>query len=352
MSTVEVTGTAQLAAWRRGELPEIELVREGVWSIPIPMPGNPLRHSYCYVFLDGRRALVVDPGWPADEPWEVLKAGLAAIGSSVDDVFGILVSHAHHDHYGLAPRLHRASSAWVALGSADVPLLLPEASDPAAVLDDRRQWLMREGGVDHATAVTGAGDRTTVEVALVSHLPDRQLVGGEVIEFGRFRIEAVATPGHSPGHVVYHERAENLLLSGDHILPRITPNISAFVGHGRTTLHDYLDSLDRVVGLGVGEVLPGHEWRFTGLPERIREIRAHHEDRLAEMEAHLDDEMSAWELSRRLSWARPWTDLSPFSRRAALGETLAHLHLLVTRERVQLVEDDGGWRWRPDGCDR
>lgn len=352
MSTIEVTGTAQRAAWERAELPEVERVREGVWSIPVPMPGNPLRYSYCHVFLDGRRALVVDPGWPVDEAWDVLAAGLAAIGSSVDDVSGILVSHAHHDHYGLAPRLHRTSGAWVALGAADVPLLLPEASDPGAVLDDRRRWLMREGGANHGAATSGAGDRSTVELALVSHLPDRQLTGGEVVDFGRFRIEAVATPGHSPGHVVYHETTERLLLSGDHVLPRITPNISAFVGHGRTTLHDYLESLDRVDRLDVDEVLPGHEWRFTGLSGRIREIRAHHEERLAEMEAHLDDEMSAWELSQRLSWARPWDDLSQFGRRAALGETLAHLHLLATRERVELMEHDDGWRWRPDGCDR
>jgi glyoxylase-like metal-dependent hydrolase (beta-lactamase superfamily II) len=352
VSTVEVTGTAQRAAWNQGEIPEVERVREGVWSIPVPMPGNPLRYSYCYAFLDGARALVVDPGWPADQAWDVLAAGLAAIGSSVDDVDGILVSHAHHDHYGLAPRLHRVSGAWVALGADGVPLLLPDATDPEAVLEDRRRWLMREGGVADAEASRGAGERAAVEVTLVSHLPDRHLVGGEVIDFGRFRIEAVTTPCHSPGHMVFRETTEKLLLSGDHILPRITPNVSAYVGHGRTTLHDYLASLDRVDRLDVDEVLPGHEWRFAGLSERIREIREHHEERLAEMADHLEDEMSAWELSQRLSWARPWEDLSPFGRRAALGETLAHLHLLATRKRAQLVEDDRGWRWRPDGRGR
>lgn len=349
MSPAVVTGTAQRTSWDRGEIPAVEEVRPGIWSVPVPMLGNPLRYSYCHVLLDGRRALVVDPGWPADEAWDVLAGGLRTAGSSVDEVDGVLVTHAHHDHYGLAPRLHHASGAWVALGAADVPLLLPDDSRPSDVLAERQRWLAREGGVDHATAVSAAGDPTTVAVSLVSHLPDRRLNGGEVVEFGRFRIEAVATPGHSPGHVVFLESTEGLLLSGDHVLPRITPNISAFVGHGRSTLHDYLDSLERVAALDVDEVLPGHEWRFGDLTGRVGEIRAHHEERLVELVAHLDDEMSAWDLSHRLSWARPWDDLSPFSRRAALGETLAHLHLLEARGQVRLLEHAGGWRWRPDG---
>lgn len=349
MSIVQGIGAEQRAAWHRGELPQIDRVREDVWSIPVPMPGNPLRYSYCHVFMDGPRALVVDPGWPADEAWDALTAGLEAIGTSADRVEGVLVSHAHHDHYGLAPRLHATSGAWVALGAADTPLLLSDDVDPHVVLADRREWLAREGGAARADAHDGAGDEIGIRAAMVSHLPERPLDGGEVIEFGRFRVEAIATPGHSPGHTVFLESTENLLLSGDHVLPRITPNVSSFVGHGRRTLHDYLESLERVEHLPVAEVLPGHEWRFAGLAERVREIRAHHVERLTEIAGSLTREMTAWQLSQELSWTRTWDQLSQFSRRAALGETLAHLHLLETQGRVDLVEREDGWRWRPCG---
>lgn len=345
------TSLLQHEAWRSGRLPPVEEVREGIFAIPVPMADNPLRYSYCYALLDGTDALLIDPGWPTDESWGMLRAGLARIGSDVDHVRAILVTHAHFDHYGLAPRILAASQAWVGLGEADLADLVPRGANYAEILERRRQWLLREGGAAEDDADRSAGDLKAIAFAAVEQLPDRTLSGGEVFSHGRFEIEAVATPGHSPGHLVFHERTERLLFSGDHVLPRITPNISAFAGHSGTALSDFLVSLDRVRGLDVGEVLPGHEYRFAGLDDRVDQIVEHHERRLAEVRAGLGEgEVSAWRLSQGLRWSRPWEQFSAFSRRAAVGEILAHLRVLERRGLVDLGEDENGaWSWRTAG---
>ena len=113
---------------------------------------------------------------------------------------------------------------------------------------------------------------------------------------------AIWTPGHSPGHLCFHEPRYQLMLSGDHVLPRITPNIPFHPQAGADPLGDYLGSLDRVAAFPTDEVLPAHEHRFVGLPERVAELRAHHEQRFAEVIAAVTRGVtSAWDIAVKLN---------------------------------------------------
>jgi glyoxylase-like metal-dependent hydrolase (beta-lactamase superfamily II) len=112
-------------------------------------------------------------------------------------------------------------------------------------------------------------------------LPDRTLTDGDLADVPGWKLRALHTPGHTPGHLCFVDERSRRLFSGDHILPRITPNISVQRGEPATPLEDYLNSLAKVRDLDVEEVLPAHEWRFKGLPERVDAIAAHHERRLA-----------------------------------------------------------------------
>jgi len=343
---VAITGWKQKQAWDKRALPPVEEVRPGLWSIPVPMGSNPLRYSYAYAFVAADALVVVDPGWPASESFEALAGGLAAAGRSPADVTGILVTHAHHDHFGLVDRLREASGAWVAMNSLDAELQILEGDDFAAILDARREWLGR-CGADTEDALTHGSDLEIIKRSAVRTRCDRHLEDGERIRVGRFDIQAIWTPGHSPGHMVFHERTQRILLSGDHVLPRITPNISAFVGGQSNCLRSYLESLRKIRKLEVTEVLPGHGYRFSGLPSRVDAIRSHHERRLVEISdvIGVDECATPWDISARLTWSRPWSSITAFSRRAAVGETLAHLHLLQARGGVQLVDDGATWRW-------
>ena len=117
---VEITGTAQHEAWQARALPPVEQLRDDLWSIPVPIPHNPLRYVSVYAFaLDGGGLGLLDTGWESDEGWTALTGGLASIGGGVDDVRGVLVTHLHFDHLGLAARVREASGAWVAMHPAD-----------------------------------------------------------------------------------------------------------------------------------------------------------------------------------------------------------------------------------------
>ena len=114
-------------------------------------------------------------------------------------------------------------------------------------------------------------------------VPDRLLEDGDLADFPGWRLRAVHTPGHTPGHLCFADEDGRLLFSGDHVLPRISPNISTGLSGAADPLRNYLDSLAVVRDLDPAEVLPAHEWRFRGLADRVDALTGHHEHRLTEL---------------------------------------------------------------------
>jgi glyoxylase-like metal-dependent hydrolase (beta-lactamase superfamily II) len=178
--------------------------------------------------------------------------------------------------------------------------------------------------------------------------PDRTLDGGEEIACGRFAFRVLWTPGHSAGHVCLYDAGHKVLLSGDHVLPHITPSVGLHVRAASNPLADYLDSLRLIGRLEAELVLPGHGEPFHGLPERTGELLAHHQRRLDEIVGLLSDvpghALSGYEIASRMSWSRrrTWDDLSGFERRMAVTEALAHIELLHARGAVEKAYGEGG----------
>jgi len=128
------------------------------------------------------------------------------------------------------------------------------------------------------------------------------------------------------------------MLSGDHVLPRITPNIAYHPQAGTDPLGDYLRSLDKVATYDVDEVLPAHEHRFVGLQSRVDELKAHHQARFAEAIAAIRDGVdTAWGICSRMHWSRSWDRIEGFMRRAALGEAMAHLRALEQQGIIRAI---------------
>jgi glyoxylase-like metal-dependent hydrolase (beta-lactamase superfamily II) len=333
---VTVTGTAQKDAWARRELPPVERVRPGLWSIPVPIPINPLRYVLVYAFeLDSGIALV-DAGWDTADAWDALTAGLAALGGAVEDVQAVVVTHIHPDHYGLAGRIRDQSGAWIGLHPADAALLRDRYEDVEGLVASMRGLLTVCGAP--AGQLPDLAEASMQIRAFVSMAPpDRLLEDAELLDLPGWDLRTVWTPGHSPGHLCLYSDTRRVLLSGDHVLPRITPNISFHSQQVPNPLGDYLDSLARLRLLDPEEVLPGHEYRFSGLAPRVAEIERHHEARLRELQQALGRHPGAtvWELATSLEWSRPWDEMPPFLQRAANGETLAHLVLLERRGLVR-----------------
>ena len=344
-AAIRVTGHEQKQAWLDNVFPPVEKVGDGLWSIPVPIPDNPLRYVLVYALDVGDGVAIVDAGWPTDDAWKVLVAGLDSIGSSVDDVRAVLVTHIHADHYGLAGRVRERSGAWIGLHPMDAELLSSRYEDVDDILANMRSLLV-ESGVPERDLNELAEASMRVRETLSVAEPDVDLVDDFRPELPGWNLRTIWTPGHSPGHVCFFEEDRQLLLSGDHVLPRITPNVSAHPQQRKEPLGDFLQSLRKVRDLPVEEVLPAHEYRFAGLTARVDEMVGHHHDRLREMLQliEVDPGCTSWELTQNLTWSRPWDQIPHFMRRAANGETLAHLHLL---ERRGLLEREGSTpaRW-------
>lgn len=333
-----MTGEAQHAAWREKRLPPVEQLGADLWSIPVPIPG-PLRNVSVYVFAADDGLLLLDAGWDSPEAWDALTAGLAEVGAGVADVRGVLVSHLHYDHIGLTGRIAAESGAWVALHGDDLDMLArPDYRDAQLATDAEAAYLLLLGAApDEAAAVVGTAQQRIAFTTIP--LPDRRLEHGDVIRHGGWSVRAVHTPGHTPGHCVFVDEEHSRLFAGDHVLPRISPNISAERASPPDPLGDYLRSLGEVAELPLAHVLPAHEWRFDGLAARCDQLLAHHEKRLAELRDAVDAEPGGtpWSLAARLTWSRPWEQYGGRLRVFAVTETAAHLQHLVTRGEVQAV---------------
>ncbi len=340
LTGIQITGTAQRAAWLNKSLPPIETLRTDLWSIPVPIPDNPLRYTSVYVLAGESQLTLIDTGTDTEQGWLALTDGLTALGASVADVTGCLVTHFHFDHLGLAARLRSTVGAWVGLHPADYAIMdSPDFREPERARLVDAEWVRRLGAPEEE-AQRILVPRTGPSARAQLDRPERLIEDGETVALDGWQLRAIHTPGHTPGHLCFYDEDSRLFFAGDHLLPRITPAVQADRRPEVDALGHFLSSIDKIRSVDAEEVLPAHEWRFRGLPERVSELEVHHERRLAELlevvRQHPDS--VPWELAGELTWSRPWAAYDGFMRWAAVGETAAHLVHLVHRGELRATD--------------
>ncbi|MFI0355538.1 MBL fold metallo-hydrolase [Actinomadura sp. 9N407] len=322
--------------------PEPEDLGGGVWSVPVPIPGNPLAYTLVYALESPRGPVLVDAGWQHEDAWAALKGGLATFGMDIADVHGVVVTHYHPDHAGLAGRVREASGAWVAMHRDDITLVRRFQETTRSKDFGRAFHLdsLRQAGADEAELAEWNDAGQMVDPPA---LPDRELSDGELVDLPGRSLRTIWTPGHSPGHICLHLEDNDRIFTGDHVLPRITPHIGLYPYDQPDVdpLGDFMKSLERVGGVQVGEVLPAHQYRFTGLADRVQEIIGHHEERLTEIIGLLSGEPTTlWGVARGMEWRGAWADMEIGSRRMATAEAAAHLRTLERRGMVRREAGD------------
>lgn len=324
----------------RTPLPPVEQVRPGLWSIPVPIPNNPLHYVLVYAFDTDRGPYLVDTGWNTDESYAALTGGLERMGSSVRDVQGVLVTHIHPDHFGLAGRIREDSGAWVGMHPADIELFEGRYVETGPLLGAVDATLRMAGAPEDETEALRQASMPILPL-VVPTIPDVVMEDGFRPDIPGWHVRAIWTPGHTPGHLCFVEPDRRLLLSGDHVLPRITPNVSLLDEDGIDPLGDFLRSLEKVGREDVEEVLPAHEHRFVGLADRVATLIDHHHQRFDQVEAIIaGGSDTAWDIAARMQWSRPWERISGFMRRMALFEALAHLRALEELGRLEVVAEN------------
>jgi glyoxylase-like metal-dependent hydrolase (beta-lactamase superfamily II) len=331
-------------------LPERAELLPGVWRLPLPLRDSPLGHVNTYLVRADDGYLLVDCGWDTADTLRALEGHLRALDIRLPDVRQLVITHIHPDHYGLAGRLREITSAELSFHRLERLYIESRYVDADVLLSEMREWLHLNGTPPEELDHLNRGSMSMMERVQIA-FPDRTLDGGEEIPCGRYAFKVIWTPGHSAGHICLYDARNKVLLSGDHVLPHITPSVGLHVRTNGNPLADYLDSLRLIGRLEAELVLPGHGEPFQGLPERTDELLAHHQRRLEEVVRLLSkqpgESLTGYEIASRMGWSRrrTWDDLTGFERRLAVTEALAHIELLHARGQVEKRCADGAVRY-------
>ena len=317
-------------------------ILSGLYQLKVPIPNNPIGHVLPYLIPGDDGYTLVDSGWNTPEAFAALEAELKEVSVSFDQIKRLLITHVHPDHYGLAGKIKEVCGAEVIVHQRERDFIRSRYRQPGQLLERMANWLI-ENGVPEDEMPDMQQSSMPARAFVVPVDPDTVLWGGETLDFGVYRFEVFWTPGHSPGHICFYERAQRVLLTGDHVLPTVTPNVSLHPQQQGNPLGDYLASLERLMPLEVEEVLPAHEYSFPDLQGRLREIADHHDTRLDEMLAIVgDDGATAYDVASAIIWTTGTFDsFSHWTRRAAISETLAHLEYMVYQGRLHQTKEDG-----------
>lgn len=320
----------------------VEQMMPGFWRIPVPLPGNPLKELNSYLIRGQGENLLIDTGFRMEPCRTAITRALAELRVRREET-DVLLTHLHSDHSGLAPELVGPRRR-IYVSRADMPYLVHSEGWKKAL----GPQLLQMGFSQRET------ERCQTDNPAASMAPERcdryvPLEEGDVISCGGYTLRAVSTPGHTPGHLCFAMEEERILLTGDHVLFDITPNIIPW-RELPDALGSYLDSLNKMIPYAAYKALPGH--RGSGdITARATALKVHHAERLVEVLQAVCTApgRTAYELAGRIRWkirAASWEEFPLAQKWFAVGECQAHLDHLIILGDVVRVWDGAVWRYR------
>ena len=317
----------------------IEELLPDLFRIEIPLPNSPLKYLNSYVIRSSERNLVIDTGLNRKECLEAMETGLREIKVDLGKT-DFFITHLHADHFGLVGKLVTDTSK-VFFNRPDSELIeFWDGWEP--MLEYAGQNGFPKGELRNALKSHPGFKFHSQWVPELSILTD-----DDTIRVGEYHFRCIETPGHTKGHTCLYEAEKKLFICGDHILIDITPNIQCWSDR-ENPLKNYLTSLEKVRGLDVGLVLPGHRRVFKNHDKRIDELKQHHYRRIEEVLTILNTESkNAFQVASEMTWdidCASWDQFPLAQKWFATGETIAHLRYLEEEGAVGFRISDSGIR--------
>jgi glyoxylase-like metal-dependent hydrolase (beta-lactamase superfamily II) len=259
---------------RKRELGRADRVLPGVWRLRLPLPWPGVPHGNAWAIAWGSGIVLVDTGIGDAGSMQQLQRALDQAGLRIEHVRLLVCTHAHSDHYGLAGPIIDASGCelWM---HPNFDHARRAAENPDRVFE-RRIEVARQSGVPAEALQRYSEQRKGMPLGIARIVePDRELLPGVRVETDLGTFDVYETPGHAPSHVCLHEPERGILLSGDHLLGRV----SLYYDYGWTPdpAGEFLSSLDTIDQLDSSLCLSGHGRPFRDVKEHIeanrREVR-------------------------------------------------------------------------------
>ena len=299
---------------------------ENIYMETIPLPGSPLKWINSYIITDGDHGPLIDTAFNHRESEAKILSCLAEVGLTIEQT-DIFLTHMHVDHSGLCERLKRPSNRVFAspLDSKAINMFQQPPYWDWIIMTNRyagvppEHQLMPEGHV------------------AFRYRPDREMdfdiiSVGDRVSIGGYDFEVVDLQGHTPGQIGLYDREQSILFCGDHILDRITPNITAW-DLKTDYLGVYLENLKRVKSWNVTHLFTSHRELPDDVNGRIDQLIAHHQRRIQEVVDILKQKQSstAYEVARQMHWSIPggFDEFPTMQKWFACSEALTHLQYLA-----------------------
>jgi glyoxylase-like metal-dependent hydrolase (beta-lactamase superfamily II) len=308
-----------------------ERVLPGVFRLRLPLPWPGVPHCNAWAVAAGDGVVLFDTGMHQPGSLAHLERALAMCNLSLENVRLVVCTHAHSDHYGQAASIVERAGCelWM---HPNHEHMLRMAEDPEASLA-RRLEVARQSGVPEEPLRRYAAKRDTEETGIAAVIePDRALVPGVVLDTDLGPWTVHETPGHAPSHVCLFQPERRLLISGDHLLGRI----SLYFDYGSSPdpVGELLHSLDVVEELDARLCLPGHGRTFADVHAHIEGNRKLVSERLAAvLRAVGEQPLSAFEIVPHVYG----DSLSPLNAHWLLSKVLSYLAHLRAEGQVQLI---------------
>jgi glyoxylase-like metal-dependent hydrolase (beta-lactamase superfamily II) len=321
------------APTRNRELGRGERVLPGVYRLRLPLPWPGVPHCNAWAVRAGDGVVLFDTGMHQPDSLMHLQRALGMVGLAIESVRLVVCTHAHSDHYGQAATIVQRAGCelWMHPKYEHMSAM---AEDPDAVLA-RRLEVGRQSGVPEEALRRFAAQRKQGYESGISGvvLPDRELLPGVTVQTDLGGWSVHETPGHAPSHVCLFAPERRLLISGDHLLGRISLYFD--YGHSPDPVGEFVSSLDVVERLNARLCLPGHGRTFTDVRAHIEGNRRLVQERLAAVRAAIAGEpLTAFEIVPRVYDSA----LTSFNAPWLLTETLCmliHLEKLGAVKRIE-----------------
>lgn len=318
----------------------------GIHQIQIPLPNNPLKILNSY-WIEGTdrstqkgSSLLIDTGFNHPEALLAVETALETLNVDREHM-DLLATHLHSDHSGQLSLLRRDNSICYA-STIDGKLINHMTQESYWTKFQGLYTLLGLDG-DHI----GYKEHPGYKYCPKTPLDFKFLTDGDLLAYGRFEFKVVEVPGHTPGQIVLFEENEGILISADHILDQITPNISFWGYEHGDSLGAYFASLDKVRKLNAKIALPSHRNIIENVNGRIDQLVAHHEERLSEVLDIIKKSKTALcsrAVAKDMHWEVRVKDFEAFpspQKWFASAEAMAHLVHLETRGLLSSENVDG-----------
>ncbi|KJR48367.1 hypothetical protein UF75_1296 [Desulfosporosinus sp. I2] len=309
----------------------------GIYKVKLPLPFR-LNHVNCHAVKGTKGWWLIDAGLNREATIEGWRQFFEEHAIRPYDIKGIYITHFHPDHYGCSGWLQEYSGAPVYIGEIDadrVNRYWKSKNNILRALD----IMYRDNGMPDEIVRETIGSVNNLIRYTSPHPKLTTLKAGQVVIIGDFEYQVILTPGHTDGHICFYNIDQGVLLSGDHLLPEISSNISLWpqTGADPNPLHNFLKAIDSIRSLNCKLALPAHGKPFSTIEERISQLEAHHQARLQEMKECVGSGATAYQVCKQVFRQ----DLSYHELRFAMAETLAHLVYLTYQGELKVTTKDG-----------